>query len=167
MFQTGTSKLAPYTMRRFIYPVAVPFLRLYWRWAKPKTFGVKVIIQYPESNQVLLVQHTYCDTSIWHLPGGGFNPKQESAEEATCREVFEELGIGLAELTYLTEYKTSAEGKRDTVSIFTAVAKSDELTLSSEIRSAEWFDLSNIPVRYVYSITKFALENLAKKKGVM
>ena len=145
-------------MKHLAHQVALPFLQLYWRWAKPKTFGVKVIIQHPQSGQVLLVQHSYGDTSIWHLPGGGYNPKRESAEDAAHREVFEELGIGLVELTHLAEYKTSAEGKRDTVTIFTAVAKSEELTLSSEIKSAEWLSPIRINTKQFYIITQFALE---------
>ena len=104
------------------------------------------------------MQHSYGDTCIWHLPGGGYNPKRESAEDAAHREVFEELGIGLVELTHLAEYKTSAEGKRDTVTIFTAVAKSEELTLSSEIKSAEWLSPIKINTKQSYIITQFALE---------
>ena len=147
-------------MKHLAHQVALPFLQLYWRWAKPKTFGVKVIIQHPQSGQVLLVQHSYGDTSIWHLPGGGYNPKRESAEDAAHREVFEELGIGLVELTHLAEYKTSAEGKRDTVVIFTAVTESTELTFSSEIKSAEWFESEHLNQQQTYNITKFALAPL-------
>jgi len=154
-------------MRQFAQQVAIPILRLYWRWVKPKTFGVKVIIQHPESKQILLVQHSYGDTNIWHLPGGGYNPKRESAEDAAHREVFEELGIELVELTYLTEYKTSAEGKRDTVSIFTAVAKSVALTLSSEIKSAGWISSKDITKKQTYSITAFAIQKYHKQKRTM
>lgn len=138
-------------------------IHLYWRLFKPKTFGVKVIIQHPESEKILLVQHSYGNLDIWHLPGGGYNPKRESVVDAARREVFEELGIELTELAYLTRYKTSAEGKQDTVSIFTAVAKSVELTLSSEIRSAEWLNLSEIPIKQTYKITQFAISTLNQK----
>ena len=143
--------------------IALIFLRLYWKLFKPKTFGVKIIIHHYESKQFLLVQHSYGDHDIWHLPGGGYNPKRESAVDAARREVFEELGIELTELTYLTEYKTSAEGKQDTVSIFTAVAKSVGLTLSSEIRSAKWFHLSEIPEEQTYKITRFAISARKQK----
>ena len=144
-------------MRNFIYPVAVPFLRLYWRWVKPKTFGVKVIIKHPKSNQILLVQHSYGDTNIWHLPGGGYNPNRESAKDAAHREVFEELGVGLVELTHLAEYKTSAEGKRDTVTIFTARAQSSNLILNNEIKDCEWVRLQAFDEYKTYKITKDTL----------
>ncbi len=142
--------------------IILSLLRFYWKLFKPKTFGVKVIILHPNQKTILLVQHSYGDTPIWHLPGGGYNPKRESAEQAARREVFEELGIELAELTQLADYKTSAEGKRDTVSIFTAVAQSTELTFSNEIKSAKWFKLSDIPVKHVYNITNFALAKISQ-----
>ncbi|MEM8859585.1 MAG: NUDIX domain-containing protein [Chloroflexota bacterium] len=142
-----------------IQNVALPFLRLYWNLFRPKTFGVKVLIQHPKSDQILLVQHSYGDTNFWHLPGGSYNPKRESAEEAAQREVVEELGIELVDLAFLADYQTAAEGKQDTVSIFMAVAKSVELTLSKEIKSAEWFDRSGIPTEQTHKITRFALEH--------
>ncbi|MEM9775501.1 MAG: NUDIX domain-containing protein [Chloroflexota bacterium] len=141
-----------------IQNVSLPFLRLYWRVFKPKTFGVKVIVQHPESEKILLAQHSYGNLNIWHLPGGGYNPKRESAVDAARREVFEELGVELVDLTFLADYQTSAEGKQDTVSIFTAVANSVELALSNEIKSAKWFDPSGIPTEQIYKITRFALD---------
>lgn len=138
--------------------ILLSLLNLYWKLFKPKTFGVKVIIQHPESGKILLVQHGYGDSNFWHLPGGGYRPQRESAEQAAHREVFEELGIELAGLTYLTGYKTSAEGKRDTVSIFTAVAKTTDLMLGREIQSVDWRSVSTLADKQTYPITRFALE---------
>ncbi|GIF70448.1 hypothetical protein Ais01nite_84830 [Asanoa ishikariensis] len=59
---------------------------VYWRIAKPTTYGVKALIIHPaDTDRVLLVQHSYGDTSLWSLPGGGYKPARETPEEAARR----------------------------------------------------------------------------------
>ena len=64
-------------------------LRIYWRIAKPVTFGVRAVVQ-AQDGRVLLVKHTY--DKYWYLPGGAVK-RGEAAEAALTRELREELGI--------------------------------------------------------------------------
>lgn len=113
--------------------LALPILRWYWKAFKPKTFGVKVIVQHPDTNEILIVRHSYGDQMIWSLPGGSYRPKRESPQSAAKREAKEELGLELTNLQLLGEYKTTAEGKRDTVTIFQAKAIDSTITPNFEI----------------------------------
>src|SRR3989338_69091 len=95
-------------IKQLFYAALMPMVKLYWRVLQPKSFGVKVLITYPtETSKVLLVRHSYGNTSLWNIPGGGYNPKKESAEIAAKREVFEELGVEVTQLSLLGEYLTS------------------------------------------------------------
>ncbi len=122
--------------------IVMPLVRWYWRVCRPKTFGVKVLIRHGVKNdEILLIRHTYGDQTLWNIPGGGYNPKKESAEEAANREVKEELGVPILNLIQIGEYKTSAEGKRDTVIMFVAEmtdANFNAIKLSSEVAEVTW-----------------------------
>lgn len=103
--------------------LCMPLVRLYWRVFKPKTHGVRVLIVSASDadTRVLLVRHAYGDQSLWNIPGGGFNPKKESAAEAARREVTEELSLDCVDLREIGMYQTEGEGKRDTVVLFSAL----------------------------------------------
>ncbi|MGZ0148764.1 NUDIX domain-containing protein [Kribbella sp. WER1] len=116
-----------------------PFLQLWWRIRKPTTFGVKALLRLPDG-RFLVVRHSYADTRRWALPGGGYKPARETPAEAAAREVHEELGLTIrpAEFRVLDTTVTTLEGKRDTLTILTALSVSSETTLSSEIAEARW-----------------------------
>jgi ADP-ribose pyrophosphatase YjhB (NUDIX family) len=106
-------------IKHIFYCLVMPIVRLYWRIAKPKTFGVKVLLLHPDSpEKVLLIRHTYGQRSRWNIPGGGYTPTRERAKDAAEREVREELGVSILNLEEIGVYRTSAEGKQDTVTIF-------------------------------------------------
>ena len=44
--------------------------RLAWRLLRPRTRGVKVML-FNEAGELLLVRHSYGDTGLFLLPGGG------------------------------------------------------------------------------------------------
>lgn len=92
---------------------------------------------------MLLVQHSYGNTSLWNIPGGGYNPKKESAKEAAKREIFEELGVEVLQLQLLGEYSTSKEGKRDTVIMFKGTVEDvTKIKTNPEISKLEWAEIS-------------------------
>lgn len=115
-------------------------MRLYWKICKPKTYGTRVLIKHPNKpDEILLIRHTYGDQTLWNIPGGGFNPKKESAEEAARREVKEEIAIELDNLILTGEYQTSSEGKRDTVILFCGnIKEPKDFILSEEIAEVSW-----------------------------
>lgn len=126
----------------------MPIVRLYWRILKPKTHGVKVLILHPTNREmVLLVRHSYGNKKLWNLPGGGYNPKNESAIVAAQRELNEELDTKLHDPHYLCLYETNAEGKRDTVTVIQGEIDTDHFSLDEEIADYEWCTFAEAFVR--------------------
>jgi 8-oxo-dGTP diphosphatase len=132
-------------LKSFLIKLVFPLAKIYWRILKPETFGVKAIIVHPEDpRQILLIQHSYDSKKLWNLPGGGYNPKKETAIEAIKRELKEELSITPINLIQLGEYKSDKEGKQDTVTIFLVQIPSDEFHLNYEISQAKWFSIDSL-----------------------
>lgn len=118
--------------------------KLWWRIARPRTFGVKVIAT-DSAGQVLLVKPVYAST--WQLPGGGVH-RFEHPAEAAARELHEETGIEVtAESLQLREVLMSThEGKSDTVIVYGAVMESVEpVPDGREIAAAAWFSTDQLP----------------------
>lgn len=82
----------------------------------------------------------------WQIPGGKIE-KGESREEASKREISEEVGIMLNEpLTYLGSFYTTRHYKRDTVFCYYAKTESFEFTIDPvEIAEAKWFKKNELP----------------------
>jgi ADP-ribose pyrophosphatase YjhB (NUDIX family) len=124
-------------------------LRMWWRFRKPTTFGVKVLLMHPDNPaQCLIVRHSYADSARWALPGGAYKPERESAQCAGIRETFEELGLCIREdPAVLKTVTTSLEGKRDALTILQATPETASFVLSPEIAEARWVeaDMSAMP----------------------
>ncbi len=148
----------------WLHQLIFPIVRIYWRIARPTTFGARVIITDASDKRTLLIRHTYGNRDMWHLPGGGYNPKKESAVDAACREVREELAINLQDLHYLGDYKTAAQGKADTVQIYQSPVTDPMVGIASlEIAEYAWADINEIEQRDdVYRITRHAVRLLNK-----
>ena len=130
-----------FRFRRFLLKTA----KVYWRVFSPKTFGVKGIVPHPDDDrQVLLIRNTYGNTMLWNLPGGGYRPKREAPDRAIAREIREKLSVTPYCTERLGDYRTDAEGKRDTVTLFLCRITSDHLDGNSEIAEARWVSLDNL-----------------------
>lgn len=115
----------------FLFPV----LRLYWRIFSPATTGVRVLVKHGDS--VLFVQHSYGHKE-WTLPGGGVK-KGEDLGEAAKREVFEETGIVLREVSDKGSFLYGLEGKQDTVHVFVGEVSDEYYKIDNfEIQNARW-----------------------------
>jgi len=125
---------------KFIYPI----LRLYWFVFKPKTRGVKCIVEH--NGKILMIRNTY-GHQRWTLPGGGIH-KGETPEQAARRETMEEVGVSVEDLKNIGEFTTNVEYKRDTVTIFAGKIGSDQFKIDGvEVLEAKWFlpdDLKHI-----------------------
>lgn len=125
--------------------IILPILRLYWRIFKPTTFGVKAVIPNPDDNrQILLVRHSYSNSHLWTLPGGGYNPKYETPMNATIREIKEELCVESEIKKKLGEYISNKENKYDNVVIFLTHLKSPQFKLNYEISEFKWISVDKI-----------------------
>ena len=91
--------------------------------------------------QVLLLNHAFRPFSGWGLPGG-FIAFREQPEEAIRREVREETGIELDELTML---RIRTIGRHVEI-LFTAKANGEpEVKSPREILELGWFDVDAMP----------------------
>lgn len=136
-------------IKQTFFKLIMPIVKLYWYIFKPESYGARVLIIHPtEKSKVLLVRHSYGDTALWNIPGGGYSPQKETAVTAVTREVLEELGAEVINLQELGEYHTSGEGKKDTVTMFSGTLEDIEgIILNPEISELSWADTHTIPDR--------------------
>jgi ADP-ribose pyrophosphatase YjhB (NUDIX family) len=121
-----------YTIRRWLL-----------RRFRVKTHGVKVMV-FNARGELLLVRHSYGNRKDHLIPGGGVRPF-EKAEKAAAREIREEVGLKLERLQHVASYYSQAEGKRDTVELFTAFSDGAPRADSREIDEATFFPLDDLP----------------------
>lgn len=93
-----------------------------------------------ERSEVLLLNHILRPDSGWGLPGG-FLDAGEQPEAAFRRELREETGIDLREVSLVLTRTLN----RHIEIIFTAKAIGEPLVKSHEITELGWFDLDNMP----------------------
>ena len=128
--------------RKAFWFIVSPIRKFYWFIFRPKTKGVKCMIQWQD--KILFVRISYAHKG-WTVPGGGVD-KDETFEQAVRREVKEEVGIILGEVKMFREYITTKEYKIDTVQCFwSKVERSDFKIDNTEIVEAKWSDINNIP----------------------
>ncbi len=127
---------------KFLLKIIHPVIKFYWFVFRPKTYGVKCIIE--NDGKFLMIRNTYGDHP-WTFSGGGIK-KNESAESAAKREVKEEVGIDIKNLEKIGECISTAEYKMDTISIFLARVENNSFIIDNkEISEAQWFPKENFP----------------------
>ena len=79
------------------------------------------------------------------LPGGGIK-RHETPKEAALREVHEEVGITLTDVTYLGHYQSTRLYARDTVECYCAEVQDARVRVDEvEVFCAQWFDAEDMP----------------------
>ncbi len=102
-------------VRTSLGPVITPLFRVWWRFSRGMTLGVRGIATDSEG-RILLVRHTY--RAGWFLPGGGVESR-ETAVDAVVREMEEEGGVrALAPPRFVGLYANHASFKNDHVALF-------------------------------------------------
>jgi ADP-ribose pyrophosphatase YjhB (NUDIX family) len=134
-----------------LYKIASGLRRVYWFIFRPKTTGVKCLIECDDN--YLLIKQTYGSRVYnWNLPGGGVE-KNEGTESAIKREVFEEIGIVLPNVIELKKYTSNFEYKVDTVYCFYSKVTTKNFVIDKkEILDAKWFPKNNLPENISRSI---------------
>ena len=131
------------------YRLAAKVRRLYWFVFRPQTFGVKTVVVH--DGRWLMVRNTY-GNGYWTFPGGSID-RGEAPPDAAMREVREEVGIGLGDVTPIGDYFSDLEYKRDTVYCFRADVTSPGVTIDEgEILEAGWFAPHELPAFHGASV---------------
>ncbi len=116
---------------------ALRVLRVWWRLRRPTTVGVRGIVA-DEKGRILFVRHNY-GLRRWFLPGGGAQG-DETAAEATVREMREETGLEVEILRLVGVYLYTGEYKRDHNFVFACRVIGGHLRIDGgEIAQADWF----------------------------
>jgi len=126
---------------QFMMPLIFQIARFYWFVFRPHTYGVVVVLK--NNQDILLVQHTYGSVS-WTFPGGGIK-NDESPKQAARREIKEELGVDISELTLCGRFTSRAQYKKNHITVFSAFCKQTITRDPVEIKRARWFKQSNLP----------------------
>jgi len=134
--------LIPAPLHRMLYRVAYTLRRRWWRVRKPRRSSV-VVVAFDGQERVLLVRHSY-GPPAWLLPGGGMN-RREQPEQAAAREIREELGCGLAQLTAVDAGEQRIAGSLDMQHILTASLVGEPVPDMREIVAIGLFDPGSLP----------------------
>jgi 8-oxo-dGTP pyrophosphatase MutT (NUDIX family) len=128
---------------RLVMQILYRVRKTLFRICRVRTRGAKVMVFNP-AGELLLIRNTYGPTHLWVLPGGGIG-RRETPEAAGAREVKEEVGLEVARLTRVSEHFNGAEGKRDTITLFTAHADGTPRIDRLEVAEARFFSLDALP----------------------
>lgn len=109
------------------------------------TIDVSVI----QGNKVLLVKRAkgLLEAGKWSLIGG-FVDRDETIQQAVAREIFEETGWRVKEITFLRVKDSSNRPHEDRQNIcfaFFCTAEKKEGEKDWESDEVKWFDLNNLP----------------------
>jgi NAD+ diphosphatase len=101
-----------------------------------------IVMTYNEYGEIVLCRQNYMSDKYFNITSG-FMAVGETAEEAAVREVKEELGLIVEELTYAGTYWFSPKGLL--MHGFIAFAKKSDFKLSVEVDEARWVKAEDAP----------------------
>lgn len=99
--------------------------------------GTIALIENGEGKLLLLRRAVQPQAGLWDLPGG-FLTKEETLDECLVREVLEETGLALEEVTYVGNSASTYGGHSSLAVIFKGTVEGDP-TLSSENLEFRWW----------------------------
>jgi 8-oxo-dGTP pyrophosphatase MutT (NUDIX family) len=135
-------RLIPRPLARSLYRLAHGLRVSWWRVAKPRLDGCRVIALDP-AGRVLLIRHTY-GTGRWMPPGGGL-ARREDALDAAARELAEETGCLLTGAVLIDEVEESLHGARNRVRIVAGRVTGKPRVDGREVAKAAFFHPARLP----------------------
>ena len=162
--------LIPAPLHRQLYRLAHYLRRRWWRVRRTRRSSV-IVVAFDEHERVLLVRHSY-GPQVWSLPGGGIE-RGETPEQAAEREVREELGCGLADLTALDAREERASDALDWRHTYTARLVGEPVPDMREIVAITFADPQHLPAkcgrwsrqRIAYAVARGEAESPRSQQG--
>ena len=124
------------------YEVKFRLKKIYWFVFRPETTGVKCVLT--NSDEILMLKKTFGSTK-WVFPGGAVKDGEDK-KHACIREIKEDLGVILSDVSYLGCFTQNVHHRKETMHCFSAHVKSKEMSLAQDrVQEAGWFKLSKLP----------------------
>lgn len=128
-------------MLNLLFRTITKLRKLYWRFFRPTTIGVKAIIEC--QGKILLIKNRYDD--FWYLPGGKVKPG-ESPIDSIKRELKEECGVNMEKAEIFGIYFNNAEYKNDYIILFVSRTESiPSLVNGLEIENSGFYSIDSLP----------------------
>jgi ADP-ribose pyrophosphatase YjhB (NUDIX family) len=108
-----------------------------------ETHGAKVL-SHDAAGRVLLVRYRY-GAQRWRLLDGGVK-RGEAPIDAASRELRRETGLHAAAPSLFARYRSTAEGRRDTIDLFVAQVTGEPIDDGVELATARFFTPGDLPV---------------------
>jgi ADP-ribose pyrophosphatase YjhB (NUDIX family) len=134
--------LIPAPLHRAALPLAHRVRHAWRQFSKAPLVGCAVIISNLDGS-ILLVRHSYGPPK-WALPGGGVG-RREDPEDATRREIREELGIELGKLTRVATLQDTLSKSPHETHLFEAVTDQFPRIDTREVIEARFFPRHSLP----------------------
>lgn len=135
-------RLIPRPLARALYRLAHGLRVIWWRIARPRLEGCRVIALNPQG-RVLLIRHTY-GTGRWMPPGGGLG-RGEDVLDAAARELAEETGLVLLDAVLIDEVDESLHGAHNRVRIVAGRVSGKPRVDGREVAKAAFFRPERLP----------------------
>ena len=147
--------LIPAPLHRLVLRIGHKARKRWWKLTRKRRSGVSVIAL-DRVERILLVRHSY-GSGTWTLPGGGLG-SGEDIEACARREMREELGCGLDQLTLAAKFDESLYGAQHRAFVFTCRFVGEPKADGREIVEIGWFARDDLP----QELSKLAVERLRR-----
>jgi len=119
-----------------------------YKYPRPAVTADVVVITKEVEPKVLLIQRGFDPyKGCWAFPGG-FMEMDETTEECAIRELEEETGIQIAELTQIGAYSKvdrDPRGRAITIAYLAIVDMPLVANAQDDAAKADWFSINNLP----------------------
>jgi len=133
----------PKPLHRLAYRLAHAARRVWWRVARPRVSGCRVLA-FDGEGRVLLVRHSY-GTGNWMAPGGGLR-RGEDPLRAGPRELREETGCALEGVWQVALVEEPLKGATNVVHVLAGRAVGAPVPDGCEIVEAAFFAPEALPL---------------------